>query len=244
MRSRWEGSMLACTLNTNPENGASSGRGTPSTSARGAGDGTRSTTASSSLRTPKLVRAEPKKTGVASPARNALRSSSAPAPSSSVELVERRRPTPRPPRRRPDRASTTSSGASVAPRATRVKRVNRPSRRSTTPRKSPAMPTGQVTGRRHRGRSVGSISSSSSTGSRPGPVPLVDEGEQRQAALAAHLEQLQRLGLDALGRVEHHDRGVGRGQHAVGVLGEVAVAGGVEQVDARGRGRGTGARSR
>ena len=37
MRSRWEGSMLACTLNTKPENGASSGRGTPSTSSRGAG---------------------------------------------------------------------------------------------------------------------------------------------------------------------------------------------------------------
>ena len=34
-----------------------------------------------------------------------------------------------------------------------------------------------------------------------------------------------------LARVEHHDRGVGGGQHAVGVLGEVAVARGVEQVD-------------
>ena len=47
----------------------------------------------------------------------------------------------------------------------------------------------------------------------------------------ADLEQLERLRLDALGRVEHHDRGVGRGQHPVGVLGEVPVAGGVEQVD-------------
>ena len=55
--------------------------------------------------------------------------------------------------------------------------------------------------------------------------------EQRQLALAADLEQLERLGLDALGGVEHHHRGVGGGQHPVGVLGEVAVAGGVEQVD-------------
>ena len=64
----------------------------------------------------------------------------------------------------------------------------------------------------------------------PGPVPLVDEGEQRQTARPAHLEQLERLGLDALGCVEDHDRGVGRRQHPVGVLGEVAVAGCVEQV--------------
>ena len=50
------------------------------------------------------------------------------------------------------------------------------------------------------------------------------------SALAAHLEQLEGLGLDALGRVEHHHRGVGGGEHPVGVLGEVAVTGGVEQV--------------
>ena len=50
-------------------------------------------------------------------------------------------------------------------------------------------------------------------------------------ALAAHLEQLERLRLDALGGVEHHDRGVGGRQHPVGVLGEVAVARGVEQVE-------------
>ena len=64
-------------------------------------------------------------------------------------------------------------------------------------------------------------------------VPLVDEREQRQVALAADLEELQRLRLDALGRIEHHDRGVGGRQHPVGVLGEVAVAGGVEQVQHR-----------
>ncbi len=63
MRSRCDVSMLAGTLNTNPENGASSGP-PPSSSGRGAGEGTRSTTASSRKRTPKLVSAEPKNTGV------------------------------------------------------------------------------------------------------------------------------------------------------------------------------------
>ena len=81
------------------------------------------------------------------------------------------------------------------------------------------------------GRSARSISSSSSSGVAAGPVPLVDEREQREAAVAADLEQLEGLRLDALGGVEHHHRGVDGGEHPVGVLGEVAVAGGVEQVD-------------
>jgi hypothetical protein len=64
-----------------------------------------------------------------------------------------------------------------------------------------------------------------------GPVPLVDEREHRDAAAAADVEQLQRLRLQALRRVEQHHRGVDGGEHPVGVLGEVAVAGGVQQVD-------------
>jgi hypothetical protein len=36
-------------------------------------------------------------------------------------------------------------------------------------------------------------------------VHLVDEGDDRNVAQAAHFEQLQRLRLDALGGVEHHD---------------------------------------
>ncbi len=50
-------------------------------------------------------------------------------------------------------------------------------------------------------------------------------------------------GLDALGGAEHHHRGVGGGQHPVGVLGEVAVARGVEQVDDAVPDKGTAARS-
>ena len=62
-------------------------------------------------------------------------------------------------------------------------------------------------------------------------VALVDEGEDRHAAPLADVEQLPRPLLDALAVVEQHDRAVGGDQRAVGVLGEVLVAGRVEQVD-------------
>ena len=62
-------------------------------------------------------------------------------------------------------------------------------------------------------------------------VHLVDEGDDRDVAQAADLEQFSRARLDALGRVDHHDRRVDGGQRAVGVLGEVLVAGRVEQVE-------------
>ena len=65
-----------------------------------------------------------------------------------------------------------------------------------------------------------------------GPVALVHEGEDRHAALAADLEELEGLRLDALGRVNHHHHRIHGGQHAVGVLREILVPGGVEQVDA------------
>ena len=63
------------------------------------------------------------------------------------------------------------------------------------------------------------------------PVVLVEEGQDGQAPGSADLEQLERLGLDALGGVEDHDDGVDAGEDPVRVLGEVAVAGRVEQVD-------------
>ena len=62
-------------------------------------------------------------------------------------------------------------------------------------------------------------------------VHLVHEGEDGDAAHAADLEELPGALLDALGRVDDHDDGVDGGEHAVGVLGEVLVAGGVEEVD-------------
>jgi hypothetical protein len=62
-------------------------------------------------------------------------------------------------------------------------------------------------------------------------VHLVDEGDDRDVAHAAHLEQLQRARLDALGGVDDHHRGVDGGQRSVGVVGEVLVAGRVEDVE-------------
>ena len=62
-------------------------------------------------------------------------------------------------------------------------------------------------------------------------VHLVDEGEDRDVAQPADLEQLAGARLDALGGVDHHHRAVDRGQRAVGVLGEVLVARCVQQVE-------------
>ena len=99
------------------------------------------------------------------------------------------------------------------------------------PRKSRPMPIGQLAGAGVERQRSAAISSSSSNGSRRLAVHLVDEGDDRHVAQAADLEQLAGLRLDALGRVDHHDRAVDRGQRAVGVLGEILVARRVEQVE-------------
>ena len=62
-------------------------------------------------------------------------------------------------------------------------------------------------------------------------VELVDEGDDGHIAQPADLEQLQGLGFDALGRVQHHHRGIDRCQGAIGVLAEILVAGGIEQIE-------------
>ena len=63
-------------------------------------------------------------------------------------------------------------------------------------------------------------------------VELVDKGEDGDVAHGADLEKLSGLRLDALGGVNDHDGGVRRHEGAVGVLGEVLVARGVEDIDA------------
>ena len=63
------------------------------------------------------------------------------------------------------------------------------------------------------------------------PVPLVDDGEDRDAAVRADLEELEGLRLETLGGVDEHHRRVHGREHPVGVLGEVRVTGGVDQVD-------------
>ena len=65
----------------------------------------------------------------------------------------------------------------------------------------------------------------------PLAIDLVDEGDDRHAAQPTDLEQLPRLRLDPLGRVDHHDGGIDSGQRAIGVFGEVLVPRRVEQVE-------------
>ena len=62
-------------------------------------------------------------------------------------------------------------------------------------------------------------------------VEFVDEGDDGHVAQPADLEQLQGLGFDALGRVQHHHGGIDRGQGAVGILAEILVARGVQQIE-------------
>ena len=64
------------------------------------------------------------------------------------------------------------------------------------------------------------------------PIHLVDEGKDGNVPHGADLEELPCLRLHALGTVDDHDGGVRRHQGAVGVLGEVLVARGVQNVDA------------
>ena len=62
-------------------------------------------------------------------------------------------------------------------------------------------------------------------------VHLVDEGDDRNVAQPADFEQFPRPRLDALGGVDHHDRGIDRGQRAIGIFGKVLVARRVQQVE-------------
>ena len=91
-------------------------------------------------------------------------------------------------------------------------------------------PIGQVIGA-VSSASVFSISSRRSNGSRALAVHLVDEGDDRDVAQPADLEQLARARLDALGGVDHHDGRIDRGERAIGVVGEILVARRVEQVE-------------
>ena len=62
-------------------------------------------------------------------------------------------------------------------------------------------------------------------------VDLVDEGDDRDVAQPANLEQLAGLALDALRGIDHHHGRVDRAQRAVGILAEVGMARRIEQVE-------------
>ena len=64
-------------------------------------------------------------------------------------------------------------------------------------------------------------------------VHLVDEGKDGDIPHDADLEELAGLGLNTLGRVNDHDGAVRRHQGAVGILREVLMARGVQNVDTK-----------
>ncbi len=62
-------------------------------------------------------------------------------------------------------------------------------------------------------------------------VELVDEGHDRCVAQAADLHQLDRALLDAFRAVDDHQSGIDSRQGPIRVLGEVLVAGRIQQID-------------
>ena len=62
-------------------------------------------------------------------------------------------------------------------------------------------------------------------------VAFVHERENRNASAPANFEQLSGLTFDALAGVDDHDGRIDRGKRAVGVVGEVLVAGCVQEVE-------------
>ena len=99
-----------------------------------------------------------------------------------------------------------------------------------TPLKSPAIPTGQVKQGGFQADAVVDLVEEFQ-GVTARTVPLVDHGEDQDAAMAAHLEELESLRLKALRGIDEHDSAVDGTEHAVGVFGEVGVPRCVEQVD-------------
>ncbi|CAI8167656.1 MAG: Uncharacterised protein [Synechococcus sp. CC9902] len=63
------------------------------------------------------------------------------------------------------------------------------------------------------------------------PIHLVDEGEDRDLAHPANLEQLSGLRLKAFGSVLEHDGVIRRSQGAIGVLRKILVSRCVQQID-------------
>ena len=64
------------------------------------------------------------------------------------------------------------------------------------------------------------------------PVHFVDEGENGNVPHGADLKELPGLGLHALGTVDDHDGRIRSHQGPIGVLGEVLVTRGIQNIDA------------
>ena len=160
--------MLACNLKMKPAKGASGSR-SPWLVRAAPGEGASSTKLLRKCSTPKLFMAEPKNTGVSSPARKAEASNSGMAPwmssTSSRSLAARSLPT-RSSRRGSSRPAVCI-GARCLPPEVRSKASTCPVWRSYTPLKSGPSPMGQVSGTTVIFR-VSSTWAMSSKGSRAG----------------------------------------------------------------------------
>src|SRR3569623_1391437 len=62
-------------------------------------------------------------------------------------------------------------------------------------------------------------------------IQLVDEGNDGGVAQPADFHQFDGALFHALGAVDHHQRGIDRGEGAIGIFREILVARGVEQID-------------
>ena len=232
IRSRCAGSMLACTLNTSPENGVPTGRGSPLTSSRARRRGGERGHRVQQPADPEVRQRGPEQDRAGHPGQEGLH-----VDRGAVDLVEQRQ-------------FLLRGGVGGAVAGLRRRRVQ-------DRLQGPPGPAGRpLEGHVLAGRPLDQAAEVAGHPDRPvhrrrvqpdplldlveqlerlpaGTVPLVHERHHRHAPAAADVEQLQGLRLQALGRVEQHDRAVHRGQHPVGVLGEVGVARGVEQVEHR-----------
>ena len=223
--------MFAWILNTKPENAGSIGATTRTLPSRGCGGGAQSISACRISCTPKLLMPEPKKTGDCRPAWNSARSNGWLALADQLdvvpqrghlvgeELVEARIVQPF------DHLGVVGDAllagrealqavvAQVEDAAKALAHADGPGDRRAVDLQHRLDFLLQREGLAHLA------------------VHLVHERDDRRRAQPADLEELDRLLLDAFGRVDHHHRRIDGGQHAIGVLGEVLVARRVEQVD-------------
>ncbi len=232
MRSRCCGSILACTLKTKPETAFSSGSIGRGSAGCGRGGGARSATPRSNSRTPKLLRALPKNTGVRCPSRYAVRSKGGQRPCA-ISTCSRRVAIAAAGRRC---AMTGSSSPRHADRLdhlvpqTVLEQQQRIAQQIVGAEK--IAPHADRPTRRRRIQRQGLLNFVDQVERVAAfAVELVDKGDDRHVAQPADLEQLAGLLLDAAGRVDDHDRAVHRGQRAIGVLAEILVARRVEQVE-------------
>ena len=224
-RSRWLGSMLAWTLNTKPVTSSSDGSTVAAARRRWSRGG-----GAYARRAPTAVRA---RRNSSAPSRNRPASDGLRDRCRDRSAAGRRGPArhPRPACPSRPRAAARPRRCRRASRCRRRRRI-RPYTDRSMPLKFSPMPTGQTIGA-HSSCSWSEISSSSSNGSRASRSILLTKVMIGMSRSRQTSNSLRVCALDALGGVDHHHGGVGGGQRAVGVFGEILMARRVEQVEHR-----------